>query len=142
MTNFFIMPTNITCLLIDDDSDDREIFGDALHHTGLDVEYVTMTDSINAIEVLKENTDFTPVLIVVDFNMPKMNGIECLVELKKIPRIKDVPIYLYSTYVHPEIIKKGKELGAKDVLIKARNMKDLEAEIIRILPTQKLGYAS
>src|SRR5690606_41377539 len=69
--------------------------------------------------------------IFIDVNMPRKNGIECLVEIKKISKVKNTPVYLYSTYGDPDTISQGKKLGAVDLLVKANNMKELEQTLDR-----------
>lgn len=121
-------------MLIDDDIEDQEIFAHALKHLDMDIEFVTANDGVHAIEKINSESELQPYFIFVDVNMPRMNGIECLVEIKKISKIKDVPVYLYSTYADPDTIKKGKSHGAVDLLVKARSMKELETTLARILP--------
>ena len=121
-------------MLIDDDIEDQEIFAHALKHLDMDIDFVTANDGVHAIEKINSDPKLQPYFIFVDVNMPRMSGIECLVEIKKISKIKDVPVYLYSTYSDPEIVKKGKSHGAKDFLVKAATMKELEQMLANILP--------
>lgn len=123
----------ITCLLIDDDTDDQEIFAHALKHLNVDVDFVTANDGVHAIEKIKSDPEFQPYFIFIDVNMPKMNGIETLVEIKKISHVKNVPVYLYSTYSDPNTQKEGKKHGAVDFLVKAGNMKELEDTLAGII---------
>jgi CheY-like chemotaxis protein len=123
-------------MLIDDDTDDQEVFAHALQHLNLPVDFVTANDGVHAIEKIKSDTTLTPYFIFIDVNMPRMNGIECLIEIKKISHVKNVPVYLYSTYASPETIKEGKKRGAVDVLVKAGSMKELEQTLAKILPQQ------
>jgi CheY-like chemotaxis protein len=126
----------ITCMLIDDDIDDQEVFAHALKHLNLDIDFVTANDGIHAIEKINSDSNLTPYFIFLDVNMPRMNGIECLVEIKKISRVKNVPVYLYSTYKDPQTVKQGKSHGAVDFLVKATSMKELEQTLANILPKE------
>ena len=123
----------ITCLLIDDDIDDQELFAHALKHLDVSVDFVTANDGIHAIDKIKSDSDFNPYFIFIDVNMPRMNGIECLVEIKKISKVKNTPVYLYSTYGDPETISAGKKLGAVDLLVKAHSMSELEQTLAGII---------
>ena len=123
----------ITCMLIDDDTEDQEIFLHALKHLNLDVDFVTANDGVHAIEKIKSDPDFNPYFIFIDVNMPRMNGIETLIEIKKISKVKDAPVYLYSTYANPETLDQAKDLGAVDVLVKANSMKEMEKMLSGIL---------
>jgi CheY-like chemotaxis protein len=121
-------------MLIDDDFDDQELFGHALKHLDVSVDFVTANDGIHAIEKLKADPNLNPYFIFVDVDMPRMNGVECIVEIKKISRVKNVPVYLYSTYADPKTIKAGRKSGAVDIVVKAHNMKELEQTLAKILP--------
>ena len=123
-------------MLIDDDIEDQEVFAHALKHLNLDIDFVTANDGVHAIEKIKADSALTPYFIFLDVNMPRMNGIETLVEIKKITRVKNVPVYLYSTYTDPDTIKEGKSKGAVDFLVKATSMKELEQTLSRILPKE------
>ncbi len=126
----------ITCMLIDDDTEDQEIFLHALKHLNLNVDFVTANDGIHAIEKIKSDPDFNPYFIFIDVNMPRMNGIETLIEIKKISKVKDAPVYLYSTYANPQTLDQAKNLGAIDVLVKANSMKEMEKMLSGILKDQ------
>ncbi len=127
----------ITCLLIDDDIEDQEIFAHAVQHLGLDIDVVTANDGVHAIEKIKGDEHLNPYFIFVDVNMPRMNGIECLVEIKKISKVKNVPVYLYSTYTDPETVRRGREHGATDLVVKASSMRELEETLSKILPSKQ-----
>ena len=127
----------ITCMLIDDDIDDQELFAHALKHLDVSVDFVTANDGVHAIEKINSDSDFNPYFIFIDVNMPRMNGIECLVEIKKISKVKNTPVYLYSTYGDPDTISAGKKLGAVDLLVKAHSMKELEQTLAEIFQSEK-----
>src|SRR5690348_12426970 len=86
----------LTCLLIDDDPDDREIFGIALEEVDKVCRYITTENGIEALELLEDSTSI-PDFIFLDLNMPLMDGKECLREIKKIPHLNRVPVIIYST---------------------------------------------
>ncbi|HMI66015.1 MAG TPA: response regulator [Cyclobacteriaceae bacterium] len=105
------------CLLIDDDPDDQEIFSMALQEIDRSIKCVLASDGIHALTLLKPPT-FTPDFIFIDINMPRMNGFQCLVEIKKLDHLKNAQIIMYSTADQPKIVELSKELGANDFLVK------------------------
>jgi CheY-like chemotaxis protein len=131
-----MIPTPV-CFLIDDDLDDQEIFFFALQQVNPDVKCVYANDGIYGLKKLKEEP-FNPGLIFIDVNMPRMNGIECLKEIKKIGRLRDVPIYMYSTAADMAIINECKKLGATDFIKKSPAMSELENILSAILSNQNL----
>src|ERR1700739_3500683 len=91
------MQKEISFFLIDDDADDREIFSLALGKADQKVKCVVARDGEEALDILKGNKEFTPDSIFLDLNMPRMDGRECLVEIRKIERLKNIPICIYTT---------------------------------------------
>jgi len=122
-------------LLADDDADDREIFVRVLGKK-TDVllirtvengrEVIDYLDGINSPEQL-------PNLIILDHNMPKMNGTETLGRLKSDNRYSDINVVIYSTYSDSRMKETCTQLGAAMVLAKPASMKEYEAVIDRFL---------
>ncbi len=64
-------------LLVDDDRDELMILSDALKEAGIDCICTWATDPLQALDMLHYlKADF----IFMDYNMPKMNGIECIIK--------------------------------------------------------------
>jgi CheY-like chemotaxis protein len=86
----------VTCFLVDDDVDDLEIFTLAVEDLRINVNCVTAADGIDALEKLRNDEAFVPDFIFLDLNMPRMNGKQCLLEIKKIERLSSTPVIIYS----------------------------------------------
>jgi iron complex outermembrane receptor protein len=128
-----------TVFLIDDDTDDQEIFSLALESTKKSVNCVFANDGIEALQTLTSSADFTPDFIFIDMNMPRMNGQQCLTEIKKIERLKDVPVYMYSTSIDPLTADENKSMGATDFIVKPADISVLTEILSRILNRQMLA---
>ena len=115
----------LECFLIDDDIDDQEIFGMALQELDRSIRCIFANDGVLALEKLSMDESFIPDYIFIDFNMPRMNGIKCLEEIKKTPRVKHVPVFLYSTSADPEMMARAKQMGASDFIIKPASISTL-----------------
>ena len=122
-------------LLADDDADDREIFERVLGKK-------TNVSLLHSAENGKEVIDFLgrihspeelPNLIILDHNMPKMNGTETLGLLKSSSRYADIAVVIYSTYSDTRLIRKCEELGAAMVLAKPSSIREYEAIIDKFL---------
>ena len=112
-----------TVLLIDDDVEEHEIFKLALNNFNADIHFVSTMNGRYALKLLKEAS---PDWIFLDINMPGMNGIDTLYEIKKMESIKDVPVFMFSTsdgYTHGAL---ALSLGAKKYIRKPTDLKDLE----------------
>jgi CheY-like chemotaxis protein len=86
----------ITCFMIDDDADDRESFMIALKEIDPKIECITVPSGEEGLKLLDGGV-LTPAYIFLDLNMPKMDGWECLREIKKRPHLKHIPVIIFST---------------------------------------------
>jgi CheY-like chemotaxis protein len=119
-----------TIFLIDDDKDDQDFFIAAL--TG--IENVCLFGIANngkeALDILVNSVSL-PDVIFLDFNMPGMNGIECLVNIKKSTITKDIPVFMLSSAL--EQAELGRRLGAKGFIKKSSSIYELRTELQHIL---------
>jgi len=90
-------------LYADDDHDDLLLVKEAFSLYSKNVELVTVPDGFHAISYLKNLSEDEPApcLIILDINMPRMDGKEALVKLRNIDRFKDVPAILFTTSSMP-----------------------------------------
>jgi CheY-like chemotaxis protein len=109
------------CFFIDDDEDEQELFRLTIREVDATFTYVGVTDPIEALSILTSGF-VVPKHIFLDVNMPAMSGDECLVELKKLPHLKDVPVYIYTTSANYEARQRYLLKGAERVLIKPSRM--------------------
>jgi iron complex outermembrane receptor protein len=127
------MTTHPIVFLIDDDQDDQEIFNDAMEQADSSVRCVFANDGMCALEKIRNELDFIPDVIFLDLNMPRMNGEQCLAELKKIERLKNTPVIIYSTTDNPEVIAKQLQLGATEFIVKPADFYVLRNILKRIV---------
>lgn len=125
----------LSAFLIDDDPDDQDFFCLAMKRARADASCSFADDCPRAMERLRDS-DFTPNLIFIDINMPRMNGVECLRALRRIPRLQLVPAYMYSTATDHRIVDHCLKLGANGFLKKqfsiAEAKKDFEHIIAKL----------
>ena len=126
------MPNKVIVFLIDDDIDDQEIFSLMLGEALPNAECVFARDGIQALEKLAQPA-FSPHIIFIDINMPKMNGMEFLSELKKRSAIAHIPAVMYSTSDEQAIVKKCKDLGASGLIKKQSNTDEVKEEIKKVV---------
>jgi Response regulator containing CheY-like receiver, AAA-type ATPase, and DNA-binding domains len=122
-----------TILLVDDDQDDQLLFKEALSEADNSVFYQSACNGIDALEKLNSGAVVLPQLIFLDVNMPKMNGIDCLKELKKIDYLKDIPVLMYSTSSFSEFKKECFNNGAVDYIVKPDDYGQLCKKLKEIL---------
>ena len=127
------MQEKIICFLIDDDDDDQEIFSMALNTIDENIKFVTASDGIEALDKLHIDKAFTPHFIFLDLNMVRMNGRECLREIKKIPRLNNIPVIIYSTSSEQKDITETILLGAADYIVKPPSISILTKRLEQVL---------
>lgn len=127
------MQEKIICFLIDDDDDDQEIFALALSSIDTDIHCITANDGIEALNKLNIDSDFIPDFIFLDLNMVRMNGRECLTEIRKLPRLKETPVIIYSTSSEEKDITETKLLGATDYIVKPPSISILIKRLEQVL---------
>ncbi len=105
-----------TILIVDDQKEYLQSFMSIILEEGVPYKMLSATNGKMAIEIaLKEQPD----LIIMDWEMPVMNGIEAVVEIKKHPEIDDVPVIIASgIMVSSDDLKKALEAGATDYIRK------------------------
>ncbi|WP_247236489.1 response regulator [Telluribacter sp. SYSU D00476] len=126
---------NATCLLIDDDVEEHDLFTTALHQVNPNLNCVVLDSGIKAVEKLKSEQSLVPGFIFLDLNMPGMDGKQCLVELKTIDRLKEVPIIIYSTSINPLHVSETKELGSAGYVVKPDAFSDLVDTLNKVITT-------
>ncbi|QHV97363.1 response regulator [Spirosoma endbachense] len=127
------MDSPITCLLIDDDEDDQEIFLLALRKLDSSIACSFVDDGAEALRKLRQDETFVPQYIFLDLNMPGMNGKQCLTEIKKIAHLQHALIFIYSTSSEAKDILETKQLGADGFITKPAQVSDLIDELSKLL---------
>lgn len=127
------MENRRTFFLIDDDVDDLEIFAMAVQQVDKNIKLRSSCDCLEGLQELRENTSFVPDYIFLDINMPKMNGLQCLPEIKKLHHLRNSKVIMYSTASDESIKRETRQLGADDFLVKAPKLSALVHNLTRIL---------
>ncbi|MEJ6533285.1 response regulator [Pseudoalteromonas lipolytica] len=123
------MPFNkvkpITILMADDDEDDRLLTQDALAESRVLNELYFVEDGLELLEYLERKGKFSekessprPGLILLDLNMPRMDGREALQAIKTNPNLKGIPVVILTTSKQEEDMVKGYDLGAASYITK------------------------
>ena len=120
-------------LLIDDDHDDHEFFLEAIQEIDNSITCTAFFDGEQALGQLKNNGSELPDLIILDTNMPKLNGKQILAELKRIPNLKDVPVVMYSTFFSDRDNVELTNLGAMHYLSKPSKFEEFRSSLRALL---------
>lgn len=122
-------------VLADDDEDDRLFFREAFEELKIRTRVNTYNDGVALMDALKSSDSELPDILFLDLNMPKKTGLECLIELKKEARFKDIAIAIYSTSASEEDIENTFVNGANVYIKKPNDFKELKkilSEVVTI----------
>lgn len=94
-------PTNIHILLAEDDDDHAELVIYSLEQASMTLSIDHVTDGEQVIQYLKQEGEFKekprPSVLLLDLNMPKLNGLEVLERIKSAPEFSDIPAIMLTT---------------------------------------------
>ena len=122
----------MTILYADDDADDCELLTEALMHIDPSISCILVNDGREALTVLQQSEKL-PDTIFLDVNMPVMTGKQCLIEIKNNPRLRQIPVIMYSTSTNAEEKTELRKLGAFDFIHKANSFQDLRRSITTVI---------
>jgi len=125
----------INICLADDDEDDRLFFTDAFDELKINTKVSTFNDGVALMNYLNNEDSVLPNVLFLDLNMPKKNGVECLLEIKKNEKLSDIAIAIYSTSSSEEHIEETFINGANIYIKKPNDFEDLKkilAEVVTI----------
>ena len=101
-------------LIVDDEENIRELIGDVLKMHGYKVIF-----AVDGLDALAKSKDGKIDLIILDVNLPKMDGYEVFKCLLQNEKTKDIPVIVLSCAETIGTINKFMALGAKDYLLKS-----------------------
>ena len=117
-----------TILAVDDSASMRSLVNFVLDEAGFDV--VMAEDGQEALEVA-QSKEFD--LVLTDINMPRMDGIELIKELRQLPTYKFIPLLVLTTESGTEKKMEGKAAGATGWIVKPFQPNQLVSVIERVL---------
>ena len=123
-------------LIVDDEAGVRELLKDALKLAGFDTHVAN--DGMSALTALRS---FTPDIMIIDINMPLMDGFELVERLRK--NGNEVPVLMLSARADRVDVTRGLTLGADDYVVKPFGLEELVLRLKAILRRSQIsGMAS
>jgi len=125
------MPVEV--LLVEDSPGDVRLTRDAFRETNESIRLHVAVDGVEAMDFLKKRGAFAssprPDFILLDLNIPKMDGREVLAQIKKDNDLKTIPTIILTTSDSEADIKKSYELQANCYLNKPVQLEDFESVV-------------
>lgn len=122
----------LTILLIDDDEIERLKFNRVCQKNNFNHTILEAANGEEALNTLKKVDDF-PDLILLDLNMPKMNGIEFLNKLKSNDKIKFLPIIVMSSSNSFSDVRECYSIGISGYIIKPLHYEDYANRVVSLV---------
>ncbi|KHJ38305.1 response regulator rcp1 [Pedobacter glucosidilyticus] len=117
---------NSAIWIAEDDPDDRLMLKEAFEEFNYTKPLVFFEDGEKIIESLKKKRiKWKPNLILLDLNMPKINGHEVLAFIKANENTKNIPVIIFTTSKSEEEKKESLKMGARDFITKPYKFKDM-----------------
>ncbi len=128
-------------LMAEDDPEDAMLARDALHEAKLLNPLVVVEDGQQLMDYLHRTGEFAPPypavrpgIILLDLNMPRMDGKEALAEIRSDPKLRDIPVLVLTTSKAEEDVLRSYELGANSFIVKPVTFEGL-VDVMRSIET-------
>lgn len=121
-------------ILIDDDSDDLELFNEAFNALEIENEVIPFDDAYKALNFLKHG-ERQPLFILCDINMPKLNGLELRQKIydDEILRQKSIPFLFLSTANNRIFVDKAYDLSVQGYFKKPAHLNEIKEMLQAII---------
>lgn len=128
--------SSIRLLLVEDSADDINLFTLATRKCSVPIELNTVNDGEEAVRYLRKSNGYAtakiPHVILLDLNMPRMNGREVLHEIKGDFLLKKIPVIVMTTSNSPSDISDSYAAGAACYLTKPHRFEDLKNLVCKL----------
>ncbi len=117
-----------TAIVVDDSRAMRSILRNALEHEGF-----TVSEAVDGVQALAQlASGAVPVLALVDWNMPKLDGLGLIRALRSSPRFAQMTIVMVTSEADPMHVEQALEAGADEYIMKPLSPEVLRAKLIRL----------
>jgi two-component system response regulator len=122
----------VTILMAEDDDDDFLLAHKAFERAQLLNDVRRVRDGVELLAALRADGALPPTLILLDLNMPRMDGREALVAIRADPRLRSLPVVVMTSSKSDEDISRSYELGVNSFIRKPVSLEQL-VEVFGVL---------
>jgi CheY-like chemotaxis protein len=130
------MATPMNILLVEDNDVDVDILRRGLKKLDAQSNVVRAKDGLEALEILQRQKEQPPLphpfLILLDINMPRMNGHEFLESLREDPDISDSRVIVFTTSDNPKDVSRAYSRNAVGYVVKPDSFQELQKTLTAI----------
>ena len=120
-------------LLVEDNAEDAELALRALKKHNISTQVLHLENGAEALDYLFAEGEYShrdmrnlPRMILLDINMPKINGIDTLKRIKEDPRTKMVPVVMFTSSKEDIDLKQCYEMGSNSYIVKPVDFDDFD----------------
>ena len=121
-------------IFVEDDTDDQELFSEALRELNINNTWKFFSDGKEALEYLQHTTE-QPFVIFCDINMPRLNGIELRNEINSSEYLKQksIPFVFFTTALNKKLVNEAFSLSVQGFFKKPEDFSEIKAIIKQVL---------
>lgn len=129
---------SVTIVIAEDDPDDCLLMQEVFKESGAGYDLVFVRDGIELFQYLRRQESYAnstarrPDLILLDLNMPRMDGMEALAEIKADPNLRSIPVVVLTICTTEEYVLRTYELGGAGFIIKPADI-DAMLNVVKVL---------
>ena len=117
-------------LIVEDNPGDAFIIEEMLLEIGVEINIKIVEDGLEAVNLLKNSGNVVPDIVILDLNLPIMNGFEVLKLMKNADKLREMPVIVLTGSLRKEDEVKARGLGATDYCIKPATVEEMERMVI------------
>jgi len=133
---------NLTILLVEDNSADAVLTSETLSDSTIPTEVHVTKDAAEAFVLLGRNGNagkYMPDLILLDLNLPVMDGFSFLGEIRNHNHLKEIPVFILSASSTLADMTRAHSLGVKGYFVKPLDLSEFETEIRKHFKDTQFG---
>lgn len=121
-------------LVVEDKKTDIDLMQQAIQKTGVKVHLVIARDGQEALAYINqwEQGSPTPLIVVLDLGLPKVDGLDVLRTLKKHPRYKILPVIVFTSSEKTSDMLQAYQLGANSYIRKATDYDEFANAVVQM----------
>ena len=123
---------HLNILLADDDGDDYLFFKEVLEDLQVSANLTVVNNGDQLMQTLTNKDSKLPHLLFLDLNMPRKNGLECLLEIKRDKNLNQIPVIIFSTSFQKNMVDLLYKSGAQYYIRKPADFSGLKTIIQQV----------
>ena len=124
-------PNKLSFVIADDDNEDQTLIQEAIKSIDITIEYTSVFNGSQLLDLLlkrgayKNNKQCQPDAVILDLNMPVLDGLEALKQIKSHQHLKEIPVFVLYTLTKEDYSTQCRQLGVAGLYVKPNSSEEL-----------------